>query len=113
MTPLDWIEVYAEARVAFPPDVTLRTEDDLGRVKITAYCRVWEPPLPAGMADENLPSIIVGGNGDVLHRERVYALSFMVAHDSPPLAWVVGRAARQWAYAERTGWRLAFSEAWL
>lgn len=46
LNELDWIKVYAEARVAFPADVWLRTEDDAsGAVKITAYSDKFDPPL--------------------------------------------------------------------
>ncbi len=45
---MDWIEVYAEARVRFPVDVWLRTTEDHGAVAITAYRREWCPPLPPG-----------------------------------------------------------------
>jgi hypothetical protein len=95
---LDWIEVYAEARVAFPADVSLRTEDDLGRVKITAYRHEWNPPLPPGMerlaVRPGKPSVLFSDHGE--HRERIYALSFMV-DDERTAPWLVKRAARQWA----------------
>lgn len=106
---LDWIEVYAEARVAFAADVWLRTEDaKRGGIRITAYRREFDPPLPEGFdpgdACEVL-SYLPPSAGDptglptVLHREVIHHLSYVVRHDSP-VGLVTSHAAFQWRTRE-------------
>ncbi len=97
---MDWIKVYAEARVTFPVDVWLRTTEDHGAVVITASRREWCPPLPAGF-------VPAPGRREVLlaHPDRTatrhelceYALRYAV-HDIEELPWITQEAAWRWLY---------------
>jgi hypothetical protein len=106
---VDWIKVYAEARVAFPPDVSLHTEPgERGGVKVTAYRREFDPPLPSwidpqaassGGAAIAYASEGEGENGDlIVHVERVRGISYVIL-DERDAAQMTAHAARRWRHA--------------
>lgn len=104
---MDWIPIYAEARIAFPPDVMLRTEDDArGGWRITAYRTEFVPPLPEhlrGTVEPNATDVLYpAGEDDHLaySRAEVWHLSFIV-RDPHMAAEFAGRAARRWEHEAR------------
>jgi hypothetical protein len=118
---LDWVEVYAEARVAFPTDVWLRTEDEeRGGVRITAYREEYDPPLPRGCVPGPQGSSVVYAPPikpvasylrtesaspwdeelqPVAHRLRTWELTYVVP-DARVLRFATQRAARRWSREE-------------